>query len=334
MATYKRGWRRAAEGEQKGTMFVAGGAEQIVSLGLSASEHFSSALQAAAAQPFPLDAPPAAETDLEFAAESSASRMADLHAFRGESYKAVAALAERLQPTSAHLRQFQCGAVAQVAARMHIGLLAVAVVVMGWPDTTLPLRFITGFSSLGWVERSGVLREIEPVPPISRAELLAGRAEAFQQLEARPESAEEAEFLLGECRKDLERGFAGPIMTMAEANNKFGEGGWLPLPRFEIVQANGKRRPIDDGARFNHNKASGFVETIECCSALQPAIHARLLIDAMKKFNGGAGPHAGQLETGGEDMPNAYRWVPALPSEGGFNVVAVTDPTSGTRLFQ
>ena len=108
--------------------------------------------------------------------------------------------------------------------------------VLGWPDATLPLKFITGFSSLGWVGRSGVLREIEPVSPISRAELLAGRAEAFQQFEARPESAEEAESLLGECQKDLERGFAGPIMSMAVADDKFGEGSWLPLPRFEIVE--------------------------------------------------------------------------------------------------
>ena len=72
----------------------------------------------------------------------------------------------------------------------------------------------------------------------------------------------------------------------------------------------------------------------KCCSAVQPAIHAKLLIDAMNKLNGEAGLHAGRLETGRKDMPNASRWVPAPPSERCVNIMAVTDPASGTRLFQ
>ena len=40
------------------------------------------------------------------------------------------------------------------------------------------------------------------------------------------------------------------------------------------------------------------------------------------------------LETGGEDMPDAYRWVPAHPGEGALNVVATWCPASRAWVFQ
>eukprot|EP00972_Heterocapsa_arctica_P084192 12403705-Heterocapsa_arctica.AAC.1 len=73
------------------------------------------------------------------------------------------------------------------------------------------------------------------------------------------------------CHKDHAHGFAGPMQTGAQMDAEWGAGQWLPMPRFETVQASGKRRPIDDGSRFGHNDASGYDETIECCSAFQPA---------------------------------------------------------------
>ena len=61
MAEFRKGWRRAAEGEQKGTLFTAGGPEQVVSLGLTADAHFEAALQAATSEAFPLDGQAMAE---------------------------------------------------------------------------------------------------------------------------------------------------------------------------------------------------------------------------------------------------------------------------------
>lgn len=48
------------------------------------------------------------------------------------------------------------------------------------------------------------------------------------------------------------------------------------MPRFEIFESSGKRRPIDDGARHGHNAPGGFRETVECCSDLRPAVHATI----------------------------------------------------------
>eukprot|EP00972_Heterocapsa_arctica_P100489 14817513-Heterocapsa_arctica.AAC.1 len=78
------------------------------------------------------------------------------------------------------------------------------------------------------------------------------------------------------------------------------------MPCFEIVQASGKRRPMDNGARFGQNEASGFHETIECCTAVQPAVQPRALMTQAQKQGRLAEPQAEDIETGGEDMPEAY----------------------------
>ena len=96
-------------------------------------------------------------------------------------------------------------------------------------------------------------------------------------------------------------------MTKDEADSKRGAGQWLPMPRFETTQASGKHRPIDDGKRFGHNSASGFTETIECCSAFQPVVHVRALAQQAILQDVDASSFQQNLETGGEDMPEAYR---------------------------
>ena len=262
------------------------------------------------------------------------SNMDSLAGARTSCYRAVVALAERLQPLSAHLRKRQQGSVARVAAKIHVAFLAVAVVLLQWPDVNLPQRYITGFQSLGTLEPSRVLRQIPHIAPIPMQEILAGAPSAFAALSSCVPADEAAHFLLAESHKDLSKGFAGPLMTKAEADAKWGVGQWLPMPRFETIQASGKHRPIDDGKRFGHNAASGFTETIECCSAFQPVVHARAL--AQQAMLQGAAQRLSQqtLETGGEDMPEAYRWVPADPREGSLNVIATWSVSNNSWLFQ
>ena len=207
MSEYRRGWRRAAEGEQKGDIFSAGGAEQIIGMGLSEDAHFREALRMAEEAAFPMDETGASELDLKFAAATTVGHLSELHTFRGECHQAVAALADRLQPASEHIRRAQVSHVAAVSATIHVALLAVAEILLGWPDVNLPRRFLTGFSSHGWVEKTGVLRQIQPKAPITRAELLQGADDVITALNARPQVAEEAAFLLSECEKDRVRGF-------------------------------------------------------------------------------------------------------------------------------
>ena len=69
---------------------------------------------------------------------------------------------------------------------MHLGLVAVSIVVMCWPDARLLLRYIVGLSSLGRMERTGVLKPVDPEPFIDEEELLASAAENMPRLSDNP----------------------------------------------------------------------------------------------------------------------------------------------------
>ena len=278
LTSYSRGQRRLAEGDQRGSFFAADAVAQVVPLGLCVDEHFSAVSAYAQQGKFPMNEGPAVESDFRCAADWTVANMANLAAARTACYRAVNALSERRQPLSVHLRKFQRGSVAQVAGNMHIAFLGVAVILTQWPDTTLPSRYVTGFKSLGMLEHTGILLPTPRMEPVPLTEILATAPEAFRKLHACRPADESAHFSTAECHKDLGKGFASPLMNGQEADRKWGTGKWLPMPRFETVQANGKQRLIDDGERFGHISASGFTETIECCSAFQPVVNARALV--------------------------------------------------------
>ena len=54
----------------------------------------------------------------------------------------------------------------------------------------------------------------------------------------------------------------------------------MPLPTFDHVQDSGKHRRIDNGKKSFHNAATAYSEELDLCSALQPAVHAKLLCEA------------------------------------------------------
>ena len=104
---------------------------------------------------------------------------------------------------------------------------------------------------------------------------MAGAEEVIATFIASKHKREEGEFLFPECLRDLERGTAGPLCTKDEMDKRRGAGRWLPLPRFQIVQASGKERPIDEGARNGHNEMVMYSETLYHPSPVQPAIQLR-----------------------------------------------------------
>ena len=70
-------------------------------------------------------------------------------------------LSTRCLPLSRHLRRWQCKEVASVAGQMHVALIAVLTILMGWPDWRLAMAFIGGFHIIGRLERTGVFLPLE-----------------------------------------------------------------------------------------------------------------------------------------------------------------------------
>ena len=342
-----KGIRRASEDSQSGTFFAKGAVPQAISLGLDPMEHFEAALQLGVSQPFPMDASLAVDEDVKMVARVMADMGPQLPDFRRECFRALVELEQAMQPVSLALRAHQHPQVAQVAGQVHIGLIAAAVVLMAWPDTRLPYRYLTGFRCLGQLEPTGVLRHVSPGPGLSQSHLLKLGPEALAAARKPPRwSAEDAQFLAAECAKDEARGFGSRLYTEAQLDELLGKGAWLPMPRFLHVQPNGKRRPIDDGSRHDHNQATSYSETLDCVTAIQPGLHLRALAGAVRdkapsdkqatfsQALEAIGLRGCGVATGTEDMPDAYRFVPCHPDENAFNVVSVWEVDAREPRFQ
>ena len=337
ISDYARGSRRLAEGWQSSHFFKGDPAPQVVSLQLTPEEHLAQALRIAGEAPFPLDGGELAEPDLQSAACSIAAAIPRLADQRAEWYTPVRQLAARMWPLSQHLLWRQPPSVAAVAGKLHVAFIAAMVVLCAWPDTALPMRYIVGFSQEGVLERTGALRRVSVSPFVPMADLLAGAEDTIDKFESARRRPEHDEFLLAECVKDARRGVASSLYTREEMDKRWGRGGWLPMPRFQITQASGKLRPIDDGRKYEHNAACAYSETLDCPTALQPVVHLRAFARAMADEWGPEWREqvAGAVvETGTEDMPDAYRFVPAAPEELRCNIVGVFDPVRKVHLYQ
>eukprot|EP00971_Amphidinium_carterae_P069786 1381038-Amphidinium_carterae.1 len=75
---------------------------------------------------------------------------------------AIRELASRCQGLSQTLLAHQSPSVAAVASGIHVALIAILALITQWPDWRLAQRFITGFATVGVLERSNVYTEVDP----------------------------------------------------------------------------------------------------------------------------------------------------------------------------
>jgi hypothetical protein len=154
-----KGARHAAAQSQKGHAFSKHPYPQVISPGLTQQEHFQAAMTFAAEEHFPLDCSEVVDTDTQFAADFMAREYHRLREARQWRIGAVQELARRLAGFSDHLRKFQPFPVSTVAADIHIAFLAVAILLIAWPDWQFPMQFVTGMMAIGNLARTGVFRQ-------------------------------------------------------------------------------------------------------------------------------------------------------------------------------
>ena len=96
-----------------------------------------------------MDAADFADPDLKCAAQFMAAHVSHLESSREALWKPFKALAERLRPLSAWLSARQAPAVKAVTGSLHFAFISIMVVLLHWPDTTLPLRYLEAFPRSG-----------------------------------------------------------------------------------------------------------------------------------------------------------------------------------------
>ena len=150
-------------------------------------------------------------------------------------------------------------------------------------------------------------------PPVAEAELLTHAQAVFAKEERKPLS-EDAEFLWDSLLAEKKKDVAGAPVSLATMDQIHGEGQWSGLPCFCVTQATGKRRRIDNGKAGWTNAATTYSEKFGMNSAYAPAIAAGALEKAVSQLSAERRAECLRvirvLESGGEDMPDAFRSIP------------------------
>ena len=130
--------------------------------------------------------------------------------------------------------------------------------------------------------------------------------------------------------KDENLGFCGPRMSWEELCAF--DRPFRLIRRFCIQQPGGKLRVIDDAADGGQSALSSDGNKLDLCTAIQPGLHVRLLwrdfIARDPRWFDDDG-----FESGGEDLPHAYRHVPMIPSESWACIVDTMTGSLSRVLF-
>ena len=122
-------------------------------------------------------------------------------------------------PMTMHLRKFQRGTVAVVARMVHVALIAVAVIVLPWPDVRYPMVYMSGTKPVGEMQRSYVFEEAATTGTLmTRGNLLRKSISILDKIERSVPKSENAKVIYDSAIKDMDNKFAGPLRTREEMN--------------------------------------------------------------------------------------------------------------------
>ncbi|CAE8721778.1 unnamed protein product, partial [Polarella glacialis] len=282
-------------GSQRRGPHCAGALPALVERGVGKEAHMAFALPV----PSPFESENVMDDDALYAARAMARLGPYVRIWRRQMIRVLEALAKAFQPWDDLLVSLMHPDVQAVAKTKKPAMMACVVVLLRWPDRTLPARYVLGFSPPEKLRRGRFLPEIKQ-----------------------------------SVLKEVAEGGAKGVYTENDFNEMFGVGGWLPLERFMHQQSCGKMRPIDNGKKYGRNKASLETETIYTSSPDFIAASARAFLTevlVVLELQGHAPegvlacedltalcsflPEWSGLEIGTGDMKDAYRQCPNEPED-------------------
>ena len=113
----------------------------------------------------------------------------------------------------------------------------------------------------------------------------------------------------------------------------YGLGKWMPTLCFCHTQSTGKKRRIDNAKKAAKNRLTQRVERFTMNHAFLPGVVVRLILFIACELGCFKEVMDMQIESGGEDMPNAFRGIPTFAAHLIHNVVAAKCPTTGILMF-
>ena len=313
-----------ASGHQPGAAASGKAMPPLISFGLGPDDHFKPALrQLAIGTPF--EQLPLADDDLWFAARG-ASKPPSTRALRQRMLSWLQELGRRLQPVTDHVRKFQSPEVRSVTQSRHIILFGVIMLLMSWPDLGFVQCLLGGFPAVGFSPHVPVYQH-QPAAWLSAQDILQDAMEDAKVLIAHLRPGEFDEAIRDAGLQDEAKGFCGEAWTwdqLVATGRPF-----RLIRRFCIRQPSGKLRVIDDAAAGGQSEMSADCNKLDLCSAIQPALSCQVLYSCAPEML-----QTSALETGGEDWPDAYRFVPMKADESWLAIVAYWDGVSCQPMFR
>ncbi|CAE7240678.1 unnamed protein product [Symbiodinium sp. CCMP2592] len=259
--------------------------------------------------PLPTEHPPVLDQDLHFAAAMTVGSLGRLRELRRECVGPLRELKRRWSHVGDHLRKLQTPAVRKVTAQRDLGLLSLFVVLLSWPDTTLPSHLLFGMPAVGTSLPCGVFPQqgFDTIPLHRLFENVESHNKAVQG-SIRPGPHDD--FLLEQSTKDFEAGFCSAPLSWSELLRHTKGKPIRLIPRCVISQASGKQRVIDNADHGGQSELSSDSNKLVLCSALRPAQHVSLAMRCASPAVARRLLEEDQWEGGGEDWPDAYRHCP------------------------
>ena len=319
-----------AVGDQPGAGAAAKATPPLIPFGLGPEGHFAAALECQQSCT-PFERTPIVDSDLLAAAYMSSRDPVYVRTSRQKACKWLSELARRWQPVTDFIRQSQREEVRLVTASRHIALIGLLLLLIQWPDHDLMFDLIFGFPAVGFAPHLPVYASQEATF-ISAQEVFASAWDDAQHIISALKPGAFDETITKAGQEDEAKNFCGPSMTwsqLCEARRPF-----RLIKRFCIQQPSGKLRVIDDAAAGGQSRLSQDGSKLDLCSAIQPGLNARLLWEAKTHLQGPDSVLQDRLETGGEDLPNAYRYVPMRPADSWMAIVAYWDGGAGGPRFR
>ncbi len=145
----------------------------------------------------------------------------------------------------------------------------------------------------------------------------------------------EAQFLSDSCEKEVGKEVALRGVPESALVAKYGKRQFSAIPCFVAVQACGKKRRIDNAKKSKDNQATQYTEKFRLANAYAPALSAKMLFQAGRRL----GLSEAQvwrlldLESGGEDLPDAFRSIQVSVEFLRRNIVMLRHPLTGKLWF-
>jgi hypothetical protein len=255
----------AAAGKQHRPSAAAAAMPSLVEEGLGPQQHQEKAQEVA--HPFQEDAP--IERNLLFAIIATARLGPTVKTRRKRRMKLLRQISEALKELDDHAKAQRHVRVA-TAPGLAPMMVAYMVVLLAWPDRELPRKLVYGFEIAKLLASSHIYRPIEAkaigakVALEEGEELLGSHAATFvDNLTRTMQPSDMARTVWGLTMEEVELGLADPPRPRSYFDERYGRGGWRPLPRHAIWQQN-KWRPIDDGRKAHTNALGYLSEAIVC----------------------------------------------------------------------